>query len=171
MERKELSPPPAAMRQFKQVLGLAQDAEQGRTDRADHQRTFDARCLFLGMAVEVVDKHGHVRHPRAVLNEVMDVLVRRGSEDQALKDAVDLFGEEHASATVEALRPIGRTGFEIRGVDVVYAEDEPSYARALRLMRGPPPNAFTVWEALGDASPDGPQGNIWEMYDEWCRPN
>ncbi|MGU3449718.1 hypothetical protein [Methylobacterium sp. 391_Methyba4] len=40
------------------------------------------------------------------------------------------------------------------------------YLNAIRLIRGPAPSAEVVAMALGDASPDGPEGNVWALFDQ-----
>jgi hypothetical protein len=44
-----------------------------------------------------------------------------------------------------------------------------NYVKAIALTRGPIPSVAAVAEALGDASPVGPEGNVWSLLDERYR--
>lgn len=47
----------------------------------------------------------------------------------------------------------------------VETEDAPGYAKAVRLLRGRLPSVVELADALGGASPDGPEGNVWKLRD------
>ena len=56
------------------------------------------------------------------------------------------------------------------GYDIVPQQEEAcGYAKAVALTRGPIPSVAAVAEALGDASPNGPEGNVWSLLDERYR--
>lgn len=47
------------------------------------------------------------------------------------------------------------------------SEDETGYSKALAMLRGSRiPGVAQVAEALGEASPNGPEGNIWKVLDQ-----
>jgi hypothetical protein len=47
--------------------------------------------------------------------------------------------------------------------DIEPAEDAPGYLKAVRLLRGALPSSKEIDVALGGASPDGSQGNVWAL--------
>ena len=67
--------------------------------------------------------------------------------------------EERAAEIAQALRS---AGFQILPPD---AESRRRYQEALELVRGPMPTVGFVAEILGSASPDGPEGNVWDLLD------
>lgn len=168
MHKVRITPPAGAMAHFKRALNEAHwDEAAGDV------------CIntFSDLGVKVLqrDRDGRriPRRARAVLDDVVRIMCAGPSVLPGkgyVSAAAALFGEDVAAETIQALRPLHRATYQISGIDVPDERDAPSYDKALLVVRGESPKAAEVAAALGDASPDGPEGNIWKLYDARLAP-